>query len=379
MKILYVASDQKLPGSTGGSVHVHEVSRSLALRGNEVHAVVQDAGETSDEKRAGYAIHRIRWFPQHPFFRMRALGRITDLIDALKPDAIMERYYNFGGEGIRAAAARSVPSLLEVNSPVLDHRGSRKAIVDALLVVRPMRRYRERLCRLASVLISPTRAIVPEFARAKTHEVTWGANVDAFSPTKRDDALRASWGVHAETCVVLFSGSHRPWHGVHVLEEAARRLKGRDDLFFVFAGGDSSSPADFRGVRLGRVPYEAMGRITASSDISVAPYDRAQLKSLELGFFWSPLKIFEAMASGVPVVTLDIEPLNAIVRRGEEAEFFAERDAQDLARVLGDLASSPARRRDMGRRAHERAPRYSWDAHAAQIESILLPLVKTRP
>ena len=371
MRILYVASDQALPGETGGSVHVHEVSRELSKRGHDVHAVVQDHGD-GDSQGDGYSIHRIRWWPPHRFFRFRARPQIAALIDRLKPDVLMERYYNFGGEGIFAAEAADVPSLLEVNSPVVDHRGSMKALVDTLLLARPMRGYRERLVRAASVLISPILEIVPEFARSKTHKVTWGANVEAFHPHRRSEARRASWNASADTCVVLFSGSHRPWHGVETLLAAARLLKDRSDIVFVLAGGDQAGGAtDFRGRFLGKAPYKDMPEVTASADLSVAPYDRSRLHSLELGFFWSPLKIFEAMASGVPMITLDIDPLHDIVRADQEGVFFKENDPVDLARVIRTLADDRGRRLEMGRKARERAPLFSWAAHAAQIESIL--------
>lgn len=384
MRVLYVASDQRLPGATGGSVHVHEVSRALARRGHDVHAVVHenagpDMAPSTRTTDATYTVQRIRWFPDLPYFRMRALPRVRALVDGLRPDVVIERYYNFGGEGVRAAVAANLPSLLEVNSPVVDHAGSWKALLDALAIARPMKRYRERLCRDASALIAPTAAIVPQFARSKTTEVTWGANTDEFLPEKRDEALRASWGATPDTCVVLFSGSHRPWHGVHVLEAAARELKRRPDILFVFAGGDERERAQgFHGIRLGKVPYADMPRVTASADLSAAPYDRSKLPSLALGFYWSPLKIFEALASGVPVLTLDIEPLNRIVRGGKEGRFFRENDPADLARVIEGMAATPAERLAMGRHARERAPLYSWDAHAAQIEGVLRAIVDGR-
>ena len=42
--------------------------------------------------------------------------------------------------------------------------------------------------------------------------------------------------------------------------------------------------------------------VLAAADIGVAPFDVAAHRPLSLGFFWSPLKIFEYMASGLPVV-----------------------------------------------------------------------------
>ena len=232
-----MACDQVVPGRTGGSVHVLEVARGLAARGHELHVAVNGRSGTPPEL-PGVRWHRVSWTPPSRFFRFRAQGAVDALLRETRAQVVMERYYNFGGEGVGAAAALGVPSLLEVNAPVVDHPGSWKARLDALALVRPLRRRREHLCRLAAALVAPLPEIVPEFARAKTTTVTWGADVDAFQPGRRSEALRAAWGVPTGAVVVLFSGSFRPWHGVHVLEDAARRLRAREDVFFVLAGGD---------------------------------------------------------------------------------------------------------------------------------------------
>ena len=39
MTILYVATDQRVPGRVGGSVHVTAVARGLAALGHDVHVV----------------------------------------------------------------------------------------------------------------------------------------------------------------------------------------------------------------------------------------------------------------------------------------------------------------------------------------------------
>jgi glycosyltransferase involved in cell wall biosynthesis len=378
VRILYVASDQVVPGRTGGSVHVLEVARGLAARGHEVHAVVQaQDGRPGREEADGVAWHRVRWWPRHRLFRFRARAAIDALAAATRPQVLMERYYNFGGEGIRTAARRGLPSLLEVNSPVVDHPGSIKAVLDGLTVVRPLRRYRESLCRQATALVSPLPAIVPAFARARTHEVTWGANVEAFHPGRRRPALRRELGVPEGAVVVLFSGSFRPWHGVHVLEQAARRLAGEPGLFFLLVGGGHAAEGQgYRGRRLGAVPYERMPEIVASADIGVAPYDTARLRQLRLGFYWSPLKVFEYMASGLPTVTIPRAPLSEVVREGEEGLHFREADAADLARALRTLAADGERRARMGARARARvAERYSWAKHCEQLEAVLRGLV----
>jgi glycosyltransferase involved in cell wall biosynthesis len=374
MKILYVASDQVVPGRTGGSVHVLEVARGLAARGHQVHAVVHGNPGTPDrEERFGVEWHRIDWRPGFRVFRFRARSTVARIAGDVQPDVVIERYYNFGGEGITVAAERGTPSLLEVNSPVLDHPGSLKAALDAVALVRPLRRYRERLCRLASALVSPLPDIVPAFVRGKTETVTWGANVELFAPERRSPLVRDQLGIPHGAVAVLFSGSFRPWHGVRVLEAAARRLSSRPDIYFLFAGGPATRGAEgFRGRYLGPLPYERMPEVVAAADVGVAPYDTAKLGQLRLGFYWSPLKIFEYMASGVPTVTIPRPPLTEIVRHGEEGLHVREADVEDLARVLVRLADDPELRAALGRNARQRVvARYSWARHCEQIETVL--------
>ena len=377
MRLLYVASDQVVPGRTGGSVHVLEVARGLAALGHEVHVVVHaHEGAPSKETIEGAVFHRISWTPDHRFFRFRAAGAVASLLEKTKAEAVIERYYNFGGEGVRAAAARRIPSVLEVNSPVVDHPGSAKATLDAALG-RPLRRYREGLCRQAAALLSPIPEIVPSFARGKTEIVTWGANVEAFRPARRSDRVRAELGVPVGATVVLFSGSFRPWHGVHVLEAAARRLGSRGDLFFLFAGGATGEGQGFRGRHLGTLPYERMPEVVAAADVGVAPYDPSRLAQLQLGFYWSPLKIFEYMASGLPTVTIPRPPLTEIVRDGQEGLFFREGDETALAERLVTLADDAALRARLGSSARERVvARFSWAVHCLQVEVVLERVVR---
>jgi glycosyltransferase involved in cell wall biosynthesis len=378
VKVLYVASDQVVPGATGGSVHVLEVARGLARRGHQVDVIVgRDAGTDAPADDGAVRWHRVTWWPPHRFFRFRARAAVAAVAAQTRPDVVLERYYNFGGEGIATAKARGVPGVLEVNSPVVDHPGSLKAALDAACLVRPMRRYREAMVQDSTALVAPLPEIVPAFARARTEQVTWGANVEAFDPARRDPAVRKALGVPERAVAVLFSGSFRPWHGVHVLEDAARRLRHREDLYFVLAGGSHAGEGDgYRGRRLGSVPYDAMPAVVAACDVGTAPYDTARLPQLRLGFFWSPLKVFEYMASGLPTVTVRRHPLDEVVRDGEEGLLVTEADPAALAAALERLAGDEPLRLRMGANARRRVvERYSWDRHCAQLEALMLRLV----
>ena len=158
MKLLYVASDQKVPGRTGGSVHVEEVARGLSARGHEVHVVAQAGDDFTND----FTIHPNPAVIQHRFFRWTARRKVDLIIEELGVDAVMERYYNFGGEGVRAAFDRNLPVLVEVNAPLREHPGSAKTKLDKLLLYHPMARLRDEICRKASAVVTPLPSILPE-------------------------------------------------------------------------------------------------------------------------------------------------------------------------------------------------------------------------
>src|SRR5690606_35992876 len=80
----------------------------------------------------------------------------------------------------------------------------------------------------------------------------------------------------------------------------------------------------------------------ARMDIAVAPYHGDQ------PFYFSPLKIYEYMAAGLPVVASDVGDLAALVRHGETGLLCPPGDPPALAAALARLAGDPAAARRMG-------------------------------
>jgi glycosyltransferase involved in cell wall biosynthesis len=110
--------------------------------------------------------------------------------------------------------------------------------------------------------------------------------------------------------------------------------------------------------------------------IGVAPYRPSRLPEMKLGFYWSPLKIFEYMATALPVISLDVPPIAEIVRPGKEGLLFPEGDEEAFADSLDALLSDPARARALGESGRERVVAcFSWQRHCEQLERILESLV----
>jgi glycosyltransferase involved in cell wall biosynthesis len=385
MRILYSAIDQTVPGTTGGSVHVVAVAEGLAALGHEVTALVT-LGDSAGKSLAS----TVRWIAIRPplgstHLRLVRASSIAALVNTLRPDVIIERYHNFGGEAITAARAVGAIAVLEVNAPVVDHPGSRKALLDRALLVEPMRRWRERLCRLADVIVTPSAAIVPpDIRRERILVLEWGADTNRFRPYLDGPPPFPRPSV---TTLAVFAGAFRNWHGTINLVRAIKylRARGRKDIGAVLIGDGPELPrvrAEASGTSdilfTGALPHEVMPRALAAADVGVAPFDPAVHPPLSLGFYWSPLKIFEYLAAGLPVVAPSIDRMPTLIENGREGLLYDPHTGTALADSLVALAD-PTLRTKLGAAARERCVReYSWTAHCRALERALLDAQRRR-
>jgi len=412
MRLLYVAPDQVVPGTLGGSVHVQAVAEGLADLGHEIHVATSPG--------AAWPRGAVHWHAMspplgQPVLRWARAAAVASLAREIRAEAIMERYYNFAGEGVLAARRLRIPAILEVNAPVVDYPGSPKALVDRALIVEPMRRWRERICRLTDLFITPSAEMLPAWVDpARVLRVEWGADTRHFRP--RADAARLRQGSGAASdrqgsgaarlrqgsgaaseaapfpkdparvwCV--FAGAFRSWHGVAHLTSALARLHAAGDHRFgaVLLGDGPERPAAERAARdvpgiffTGAIPHDQLPRYLAAADIGVAPFDAMRHRPLRLGFYWSPLKVFEYMACGLPVVAPRLPRLTTLVEHGREGWLYDPEAPRALDGALTALADAPTRQR-LGAAARERAVRdFSWAAHCRALDARLRELLRTR-
>jgi glycosyltransferase involved in cell wall biosynthesis len=316
-----------------------------------------------------------------PQLRWTRRTAVTRLAQDVRADAIIERYYNFGGEGILSAKRLGLPAILEVNAPVVDYPGSGKARLDRLLGVEPMRRWRDRICRLTDLFVTPSAAILPDWVdRRRVLEIEWGADVERFRPGATGP-LPFTRDPNRILCV--FAGAFRSWHGVVPFCAALARLASAGESRFgavLIGDGPERAAAERAAAHVpgviftGAIAHEQLPACLAAADIGVAPFDPGQHAPLQLGFYWSPLKIFEYMAAGLPVVAPALPRLGRLVEHGREGLLYDQDDPRALDRTLVALADADLRRR-LGTAARERVVRdFSWRAHCAALDARLRQL-----
>jgi glycosyltransferase involved in cell wall biosynthesis len=248
-----------------------------------------------------------------------------------------------------------------------------------------------RLLRDVDGVIAISQALADDFvargiSRDKITIVPNGIDPAALDVQERDPALREQLGL-ADSHVVGYLGNLDHWReGIEVLLAALTQLRrrGRSDIKVLIVGDGTrrrSMEAEARrlgvadaSVFTGRVPHELVGQYYAQMDVLVNP--RVDERAAR---FITPLKPYEAMALGIPVLVSDLPALREIVDPPNRGAVAPPGDAGALADAIESLVDDPARRANLGQagRAWVRAER-TWlsngPRYRAAYEAMIGPL-----
>ena len=180
---------------------------------------------------------------------------------------------------------------------------------------------------------------------------------------------------------LIYAGSLFRHKGVDSLLDAMERLPARvtltvagghpaDELARLQARAEATPLLRGRVHWLGHLPGGEVARALRASDVVLlpaSPESRSQR-------YTSPLKLFEALASGVPIVAAPASSLASILTAGETAFLARSSSGADLARCVEEVLADPARARAVGARARTLAEEYGWDRRAERIEGFLREL-----
>jgi glycosyltransferase involved in cell wall biosynthesis len=377
MRIAYVCADGGVPvfGKKGCSVHVQEVVRAMLNLGAEVEIFAAQLGGEWSPGLEKAQVHSLLSASKGSLAdRERvALVRNAHLRQMLTErgpfDLVYERYSLWSHGAMEWARDEGVPGVLEVNAPLIEEQAKYRGLVD--------RRSAEEVARRAFgaatllVAVSPVVAqYLNEFACAKGR-VTVVPN--GICPHRFSRSVEPACPHDPCAFTVGFLGTLKPWHGLETLAESFAMLHLHAPYAKLLVVGDGperkSMVEDLRtrglsesAIFVGAVEPEEVPRWLAAMDVGVAPYPN------QPDFYFSPLKVFEYMAAGLPVVASRIGSLEDIVQDGVHGHLCDPDEPQDFVRAMEGLIYDEAKRSRMGRAAREDVfENHTWEGNVRRV------------
>jgi glycosyltransferase involved in cell wall biosynthesis len=389
LRIRYFA-DIRFPLERANGVQTMETCHALACRGHAVHLVVRP--DSAARQRDPWAYYGLPPVPtltiEHvrvpaPLAARRAAYMAHSLWRSLGPsraDVIFTRDLTIASLLLRLPSSARAPVVYESHGFAPAVGEDLPAMLSNAAVLSPAKRRRlearERLVwARAAGYITITGALARELEGRFGPRTPLAVAPDgARIPDVEDVGLRRAAG--AIEPVVGYAGHLYPWKGTDVLLAAIERLPGvralivgglagEPDLARIRALADRVAPG--RVTCAGQVDPPRVAGLLRQADVLVLPNPPGRASAV----YTSPLKLFEYMASGRPIVASDLPALREVLRPDGNAVLVEAGNAGALAAGLARVLADPALASRLAAEARADVQEYTWDKRAGRIEALL--------
>lgn len=386
MKIAYVA-DIRLPTEKAHGLQIMETCSALAAAGNEVELFVSSYGSSAEDPIFDhYGIRKSFKISAIPGVGLLRLGQAGFLIRS--------RVF-----AVRAGKIFRIRKRIDGGRPAFDAVYTRdEAVVrhvsrlgyKVFYEMHDVRKGRRQLIAIRRaagvVVITKSLARLCEAAgkdRKKILVAPDGADLDMFNVPESKEECRRRVGLPPDKKLALYSGHLYSWKGADVLAAAAAYFD--KDTVAVFVGGTDADISAFKsryatdatgaangGISVvGRQPHSSVPYYLKAADALILPNSAKEDISR---LFTSPLKLFEYMASGVPIVASDLPSLREII--DERSAFFARPDdPKSLAEAVKAALNDPDEAGLRANAARGIVEAYSWNERGEKISRFIFSVL----
>ena len=393
MNILYL-SDIRFPLERANGIQTMETCYALAARGHYVQLVVRP--DTCVPARNPFEFYGLTYTSRLVFDYAPVIGSpivrramylayvIDHLLDSRQWSMIFTRDLGVASTALKFPSPLRAPIVYESHgyAPVFAETlgelvsgkksgGSRK--------VRRLEKRERCVWQRADGYVATTQLLVDELTRrfgARERLVTLGNATHIKSISSLESATASA------PPVAVYAGHFYEWKGVDVFLEALALVPGLRGLLVGGHPGDhdearlrtlvQSLGIDDRVTFTGLVPRSEVDRLVRSATVCVVPtVDTPSAR------YTSPLKLFEYMACGRPVIISDLPPVREVVEDEQTALLVPPGDAGKLAAALRRLLGDKVLAARITRSASEVVSKYSWEQRAETLEDLFQSVVNS--
>lgn len=184
--------------------------------------------------------------------------------------------------------------------------------------------------------------------------------------------LRKLLNLPKKKTIVMYTGSLFEGRGIDTIIDAVNLLNDHNSILYIIGGNNKEIRRwqNYEAKRETKTIVKFLGFIQNSkiplyhkaADILIAPYS---LKCNNIQWM-SPIKLFEYMASNVPIIASNVKRIKHICNKGE-CLFFKESDPQDLAEKIRILLNDKDLGLDLSERAYKTVQNYTYEKRCQKI------------
>jgi glycosyltransferase involved in cell wall biosynthesis len=234
--------------------------------------------------------------------------------------------------------------------------------------------YQNFIVRNSSKIVAPTNYI-KEYARRlsvpneKIEVISNGVDTKYFDPEKyMIDLVRSRLGIENKM-VCIYCGRLDSWAGTSVILQLSKESVKNPNLSFVVVGSgtaEGSFPTK-NIICSGQVPYRKVPEMLAAAEVVLVPFPDNEVSRAA-----SPLKLFEGMAMGKPVVASRVNGIEEVISNRKNGVLVSPNDIAEWMKAITELLDNRSLARSIGENARRIAKeKYDWELLSREYEKTL--------
>ncbi len=161
--------------------------------------------------------------------------------------------------------------------------------------------------------------------------------------------------------MVLFLGRLNPTKGPEILARAGKEiLKQRKDVNFIFIGPDEGKAEEVKEIIKDENNMQYIGPLNGKNKVAEA-YQAADVYALPSYREGLPLTLFEAMASGLPIIASPVNGVPYEMKDNENGFFVNYGDIENLKEKILKVIDNPKIAENFSRNNKEKSKSYTWE------------------
>ncbi|MFH2138129.1 MAG: glycosyltransferase family 4 protein [Candidatus Omnitrophota bacterium] len=372
MNIIY---SHRTQGKGVEQTHINGIIKSFLRMGHDVDVlcpIVSSGNKSKDElSKAAIKLPEIIFEFFEVFYNFIAWIKIVNISKKKRHHFIYERYAFFLIATVFFAKKNKIPFMLEVNYTSLNPLVRKRT-----KILLPLAKYVEkRLFDLADGIFVVSSFLKDQLIEMGVPEekicVTPNAVDEDIFQNKLECADMEKNRTNGEK-TIGFVGGFYPWHGVDLLFEAIKILEKEKEALSLILIGEGpmkekleklSRDLKSKVIFTGFVEAIELPKFIMKMDICVMPNSNN---------YGSPMKIFEYMALGKPVVAPKLGPIEDVINDRENGFLFEPGNIIRLSECLKELLNDINLRNRIARNAKQKIfKRHLWRHNADKIISFV--------
>ena len=202
-----------------------------------------------------------------------------------------------------------------------------------------------------------------------------GVNLNDFVPNQSINALKDRLAIPNESKIISYIGNTYKGRGIEKMIDLSKTHR---NLYFLIVGGEKQDNEQYMKL-IGKeqrnilftnhIPHVDIPNYLLMSDILLIPYEKEfTIKGDKIATdYSSPIKLFEYLSSGKPIIASSLPPFSTILRNGHDALLVDPDSYEDLNKSLITLLEDDQLRLRLSENSLKLSKNFSWKKRASMM------------